>query len=339
MTIEKRKNGQYKIKQMVSGKYYSITLNYKPSKKEAEMLIHQHIASQRTTMPLEGTFESYANKYISSRRNVLKSPSIVKYESMLKNMDKEFKEKSLSDITQEDVQILINKFSVDHAPKTTIDLHGFVSSVISFYRPSLVLRTTLPSKVKTDSYEPTDEDIKAVLKRAEGGRYDVIFNLLVYGLRRSEALAIDVKTDLVDRKEKTTTLLINKSMVVNEDGTYYIRNENKTSDSNRCIEIANELADKMVNQGYVFDGKPHMLNKALTRYQNQLGIPHFNLHKFRHYYASMMLSLGVPITYVETTGGWTHGSQSLRKAYTYSQEQKLKREQEKGVDYIANLLG
>jgi len=47
----------------------------------------------------------------------------------------------------------------------------------------------------------------------------------------------------------------------------------------------------------------------------------------------------VPITYVETSGGWTHGSTSLRNSYTYTQEQKLIEQQEKGADYLANLLG
>jgi len=336
MTIEKR-GDKYRIRQMVDGKRYSVLLDYKPSKREAESLINEKINEESKNLPKLGTFEDYAEKYISAKENVLKSPTRVKYRSMLKNMSEQFKNLQLRDINQEDVQILINEYSVSHSPKSTKDLHGFVASIIGFYRPNLQLRTTLPQAVKKMEYEPTDEDIKAILKRAEGTRYDIIFNLLVYGLRRSEALAVNVETDLFDRKENTTTLLINKALVIDENGEFYVRESNKTTESTRCIEIANALADKMLEAGCVFDGKPHMINKALTRYQEQLGIPHFKLHAFRSYYASMMLSLGVPITYVETTGGWRHGSQALRKAYTYTQAQKLKEEQSKGVEFISKL--
>lgn len=34
MTIEKLPSGSYRIKQMYNGKRYSITLNYKPTKKK-----------------------------------------------------------------------------------------------------------------------------------------------------------------------------------------------------------------------------------------------------------------------------------------------------------------
>lgn len=338
MNIEKNGN-KWRIRMMHKGVKYSLSLDYKPTKKEAERLIYEKIAEEGTDIALNGTFSFYANKYIEAKKSVLKSPTIVKYKSMVSNMPQWFLEKDFKAITQEDVQILVSEHSETHSAKTTKDLHGFVASVFGLYRPSLTLRTTLPTSVKKkDEYEPTDEDIKAILERAKGTRYEIIFNLLVYGLRRSEALAIDISTDLVDRKEKTTTLIINKAKVIGEDGQYYIRQSNKTEESTRRIEISNALADIMTAQGTVFDAPPHMLNKALRRYQDQLGIEHFNLHKFRHYYASMMLSLGVPITFVESSGGWKHGSTALRDAYTYTQEQKLKKEQEKGVEYLSKLL-
>ncbi len=324
---------------MKDGKTYCITLDYKPNKKDAEQMMALKIAKESNDVSILGTFEIYANKYISVKENVLKTPTIVKYKSTIKNMPDWFKTLNLKDITQEDVQLLINEYAVEHKPKGVHDLHGFVASIIKFYRPNLILRTTLPEIPKKDEYEPTDDDIKAILKRAERPEHEIIFNLLVYGLRRSEALAVNVKTDLFDKKEKTTTLAINKAMVIDENGEYYIRNATKTSDSVRNIEILNSLADKMLKQGYVYNGKPHMLNKALNRFQKQLGIPHFKLHSFRSYYSSMMLGMGVPITYVETSGGWKHGSTALRNSYTYSQEQKLKAQQEKGADYLANLLG
>lgn len=336
MNIEKRGN-KYRVRKTYKGKTYSLTFDHKPTKREVDETIAEKVFQDTNEITGTGTFEKYALKYIESKRNVLKSPTIVKYNSTLTNMPSWFKSLDLGEITQENVQIFINEYTLSHSPKSTQDIHGFISSILGFYRPNLVLRTTLPRIVKKAEYEPTDDDIRRILERAEGGRYDVIFNLLVYGLRRSEALAINFNTDLVNRKEKTTTLIINKAMVLGTDKKYYIRDDTKTPESCRTIEIANELADKIIAQGYIFDGPPHMLNKALRRYQDQLGIEHFNLHKFRHYYASMMLGLGVPITFVESSGGWKHGSTALRNAYTYSQEQKLRQQQEIGVDYIQRL--
>lgn len=338
MTIEKR-GSKYRIKQMVDGKYYYITVDYKPTKKEAELLIAQHIGAESEKSPLKGSFEYYGYRYLSTKDNAIKSTSYVKYESSVRNLPEWFKEIEIKDITQEDVQKLVNEHSANHAPKTTKDLHSLISSILGMYRPNFKLNTTLPAEEEDIVYYPTDEDVKAIIKRAEGTRYEVVFNLLLYGLRRSEALAIDVKTDLYNRKEKTTTLRINKAYVLDKTAKqYYVRESNKTKASTREIEISNSLADKMIAQGFIFDGKPHMLNKTLSRYQRQLGITHFKLHEFRAYYASMMMDLGVPLAYIEASGGWEHGSKSLQKIYLYVQNKKLRERQTVGIDYIENVI-
>ena len=44
--------------------------------------------------------------------------------------------------------------------------------------------------------------------------------------------------------------------------------------------------------------KPNRVTKTLLRYQRQLGLRAFRLHDLRHFMATQMLDLGIPITVV-----------------------------------------
>ena len=60
----------------------------------------------------------------------------------------------LNDLTQEKIQRWVNQLAKDHSPKTVANAHGLLSAVLKEYRPSMTLRTTLPSKVQRQRYGP-----------------------------------------------------------------------------------------------------------------------------------------------------------------------------------------
>lgn len=106
-------------------------------------------------------------------------------------------------------------------------------------------------------------------------------------MRRSEICALtleDIEGDMVH---------INKAMVQNEKHEWVIKTT-KTTESTRDIVIPQELADKILEQGYVYKGHQHHISRNLAKVEEQLGIPHFSVHKLRHYFASEMAALGVP---------------------------------------------
>ena len=67
MTIEKLPSGSYRVKQMEKGKMYSVTIPYKPNKKEAFELIQNkinHVVDESIS------FKEAAGKYIDVKKNV-----------------------------------------------------------------------------------------------------------------------------------------------------------------------------------------------------------------------------------------------------------------------------
>lgn len=108
-----------------------------------------------------------------------------------------------------DIKKEINDYSVDRSPKTVRNAHGFISAVLGMFRPGLNISTTLPQKVKKDEYMPTDDDVKRILQRAKGTKFEIPLLLATFGLRRSEICALTLD-DL-----NGNTLTINKALVTN----------------------------------------------------------------------------------------------------------------------------
>ena len=326
MTIEKLPSGSYRIKQQYRGQRYSVTVDHKPTKPEAIQLL----APIMDSLPRPGSFEEYANSYIEAKRNVL-SPSTVRgYESMLKSISKRLKDTPLSAVTAEMVQIEINRLSIELSPKTVYNIHGFISAVLRLYRPNMVLRTTLPQKVKSKPYIPSPEEIKAILDRAKGTRYEVPFWLACFSLRRSEICALTID-DLSD----DNLLTVNKAKVLVSGGGTTIK-KTKTQESTRMIPIPAAIADLIRKNGCVYEGRIGSLLPALYRYQDELGISRFKLHAFRHYFASAALRQ-FPEADVKHVGGWSSGV-VLRNVYDHSLIERDNNAKREITDSIFNQL-
>lgn len=85
----------------------------------------------------------------------------------------------LNDLTQEKIQRWVNQLAKDHSPKTVANAHGLLSAVLKEYRPSVTLRTTLPSKVKAEIQIPSEAEIRAILKGCRGTKYELPIMLAV----------------------------------------------------------------------------------------------------------------------------------------------------------------
>lgn len=151
---------------MYKGKRYRVTFDHKPTDKEVTIALAEKM--QDTNTGARGSFEQYAKEYVSSRSNILSPSSVLTYNKLIKAISDDFKSLNLYDISQADVQKEINDYAETHAPKTVRALHGFISSILASYRPQFNLRTTLPQKKARESYLPSQDDIKAILKSAKG---------------------------------------------------------------------------------------------------------------------------------------------------------------------------
>ena len=307
---------------MINGQRITKTFDHKPTQKEIAVAL----ASEIDNIAPKTAFVSCARKCIERKDSVL-SPATIKnyYEYIDSVIPKWFLNLKMNEITQVDIQTLINDYAKDHKPKTVHNLHGFVSSVIRMYRPNMVIHTALPQKQKYTPYVPSTDEVKAILEVSEHSQYHIPFQLGVLGMRRGEVCALtmdDVKGNIVT---------ITKALTYSKDKGWFVKPMPKTEESNREIFIPNALVEEIQSTGYIYDGFPNMLLKALHRYQKELGIPSFRFHDLRHFYASYAHSMGMSDADIMKSGGW-RSSHVMKNVYRHAMKETLQENQA----FIAN---
>ena len=296
MTIDKHGN-KWRIRELYNGIRYTVTLDHKPTRREAQDLINERINNGQVST--SDTFQKAAESYTELKSNILSPWTINGYNTILRALSDNFKNTKLSNLDGIAVQKEINKYSATHSPKSTRNAHGFISAVLKVYKPNMSLCTSLPQKAKFEPNTPSEDDIKRIIDAAAGSQYEIVFRLGCYGMRRGEICAI-TSADI-----NGNMLKINKAKV--KDGkTFIVRPMPKTTESNREIYIDDKLADMIRSKdGEIYPGNPDRINKRLTEIQKNLGIEHFRFHDLRAYYASMAHALGIPDAYIMANGGWS----------------------------------
>lgn len=309
MTIEKR-GTSYRIRQTVNGERYSITVPYKPSKKEAFDLIQDKINHRVNT---QISFDDAAKQYIKVKSNVLSPSTIRGYNTILRNIPDKFKAYDINEINDFTVQKLINDYSSDHEPKSVRNLNGFISAVIRLFIPSMVFHITLPQKKRKSPYTPSVDDVKRLLDESADTEYYVALYLAVMSLRRSEICALTID-DLSD----DNMLTINKALVPSDDG-YVLKETPKTDASYRTVVIPDDVAGRIREQGYVFKYQPQAIDQYIRRTLPKLGIPQFSVHKLRHFFASYAHDLGYSDAQIQKMGGWATDN-VMKAVYRHAME-------------------
>lgn len=329
MKIEKLPSGSYRIRKMYKGNTYTVVFDYKPTQKEAMRAMAAEldkVHAKSETM----TFRVAAQKYIDSKKNVLSPSTIRGYSGIIRQISDVFLGSNIYDITALDVQSEINRMAENCSPKTVRNHHGFISAVLGTFRPDLKLNTTLPQKLKTDPYIPSDDDVRRILEYANGTEFEIPIILACYGMRRSEICALtldDLSGDI---------LSITKAKVQNENLEWVIKTT-KTTASTREIVIPLEVADKIREKGYVYKGYPGEITKFLTATQKKLGIPLFSVHKLRHYFASKMSAMNIPEEDIMRFGGW-ETDYVMKGVYRHAMEDKNRDAQRAAADKLGNTL-
>ncbi len=297
MKIEKLPSGSYRIRKMYKGETHTIVFDYKPTQKEAMQAMAVELDKVKCAAGSQLTFFKAAESYVDTKRNVLSPRTIKEYAEMARRFPEWFSSLPVSDITQVQINKLVNELSLDKSPKTVRNYHGFLTAILGTFYPSLRICTTLPQKLKNEPYTPSREDVKRILATVKDTPYEIPITLACYGMRRSEICALgtdDIEGDVVH---------IHKAMVLNENKEWIIKTT-KTTESTRDIIIPMVLAEKIRKQGYVYRGHPNSISDYLLKTEKRLGIPHFSIHKLRHYFASEMSALGVPEADILKMGGW-----------------------------------
>lgn len=311
MTIDRQKSGNYRIRQMVDGKMYSVTVPFKPSKKRAEELIREKIMSSGGNVK-DLDFYTASMRYIDVKSNVLSPATIRGYNTILRNIPDYFKSMQLAEINDYELQKFINDYSAEHSPKSVRNIYGFVRAVIRLFEPKSDISATLPQKRRLEPHIPTREDALRLLDHSRGTEYFCAIYLAILGLRRSEICALTL-----DDLDKDNTLHITKALVPSDDG-YILKQTTKTDDSYRTIVLPDELADAIRKQGYVFRYQPQAIDQFIRRSLPKLGIEQFSVHRLRHFFASYAHDLGYSDAQIQKMGGWSASSDVMKRVYRHA---------------------
>ena len=320
MKSEKTSANTYRVRKTYKGKRFDVYFDHEPDDREIFIAVAEKLQECADIIP-RGSFESYCNKYIDSKSNVLSPSTLGGYRKIVRILSDDFKKKNLYDIAQIDIQNEVNRYALDHSPKSVRNLHGFISAVLGVFRPNLNISTSLPQKKKFAHNLPTTQDVQKILKASEGTPYHIPFQLAVLGMRRSEicsATPEDIHGNY---------LTINKASIYDEDNHLITRDNTKTVESTREIYLPDKLIKEIRDAGTIFDLTPPMLVHTLHKYQDELKIERFRFHDLRAYYVSYAHSLGIPDVYIMKAGGWKtdYVMKNVYRNALKDQEEKMQR--------------
>jgi integrase len=244
--------------------------------------------------PSKMTVTQAVDRYIESKSSVLSPSTIRGYRGIQETRMDDILEVHLEDLTQERVQRWVNGLAKRVSAKTVANAHGLLSTVLREYRPSMVLRTTLPQKVRPDIQIPSESDLKDIMAAAKGTRYELPIALAIWlGLRQSEIVGLTWDCF------KGDTLHIRQAVVEGENGPE--QKGTKTYSGKRTIKLPQYLKDLIEAQPKTGDQitplSGHAIYNGFSRICEKAGVPHYRFHDLRHANASIMLSLGIPDKY------------------------------------------
>ena len=269
-------------------------------KARLRLTISQYLDEHRDGTDLR-IFKDAMRNFIKVKTPVLSPSTMREYEGCRKlflNRYPDFCNLALSDIRQSNVQDIVNDMvGRGLSPKSVRNYIGFISSVLTTaaYRMPIA---TLPQKIKPEYNVPSEETMMIVMKAAAGTNLEIPLSLAVFGLRRSEIMAMkpeDIEGNIVH---------IRRAAVRNVNGKV-VEKTTKTYESDRFVQIPASLANKIRKQGYVIDCCPETFSRRLSRFLAKHGIDHFRLHDLRHFFVSYCHNiLRLPDAQIQKLGGW-----------------------------------
>lgn len=312
MTIEKLPSGSYRITQMLQGKRYRITIDYRPKKYEAEDLLNDLIYGEGESPPVKDSVAAMADKYIRTCEIEKKSPATIRgYKSIKRNTPQWFLDISFNMLSSEQYRKVVEEYGKTHSHKSTKNFNGFYKRVCADLKHIKSTKVQFPTDTPKFEYKPLTKDVKAILEYAKGSNYECALRLACCGLRRGEIVAI-TSADL----DKDDLLTINKDKVY--DGhKYVLKDHPKTQASNRIIKIPHYTAELIRKQGAAYNGFPDNIYRYLVKAQKALDIPRFRLHMLRHYTAAYLHKKGFTDMQVMNYLGWDK-IETMQEIYNYN---------------------
>lgn len=307
----KLSSGSYRVQATVNGRRMSFTRDKEEDAVNAALLamVSQSTdETERFKTLSKVTFDSAVKTYINNRKNVLSPSTIKAYDSMRRTRFQSIMSLSLTE--RIDWQRVVNEEAEEVSAKTLKNSWGMIRSVLAENNID-VRNVRLPQVIHNRRPFLEPEQMITFVKAIEGHKYELPYLLCLHGLRRSEMLAL-TKEDITDR-----FIRVHGAVVMNIDGEFVHKEENKTATSKRNVPIMIPRVKELVKEcetDILCPWNPSTVSKPLTTVCKHLGFPDVGLHGLRRSFASLCYHLGVSEAQTMEWGGWSDIS-TMRKIY------------------------
>lgn len=284
-----------------------------PTKKEAERMASMYKYDPQKELY---TFSELMDHYLNNKDAVLSPTTLRSYKSMSKTLEKDYpKFCQKKEITQDDVQKLINTMAKIRSPKTCKNYNGFISAVLG---DSSDFNIKLPQQIKRPSKIPNESEFKAILEDVRDTELEIPVWLGSFCMmRRSEICGLklsDIDGDIIHIHNARVKAVDNK----------YVEKTTKTVTSDRYIQAPQFIIDKINEKGYVTEMTPGAISDAFHRVVTRLGITGMVFHGLRHWGASYRHSeLNIPTAHIQKDGGWKNAA-TLENIYRHALDDQHK---------------
>lgn len=338
LTVSKKVDGKRK-------RYYrTVTVRNKTELNRAMKKFEFDIMNGKLDKPKsELTLYQVCDKMCEEHLSVgVKPLTVVAYEGALKRIRQyDVSKKTYSDVTNGDIQLLINAMEKKYSGATVNFTYRFIKNALEAYEAiegftSPITKVTIKSKANKDVESFGEDDFKKIcqsLGKLELPQKVCVELALFCGLRRGEALGLKwghIKDNCISVSE-------NRERV----GGVWITQAPKTKSSIRTVAMIEslkndleELHKQYLDQGFI---SPYILldpiGQPFTEYDviNSLkelykfaGVEYKSYHKLRHTYASFLIWLKTDVNITSsmlghanptmTLGVYTHDFEDSKKA-------------------------
>lgn len=307
-------SGSYRVRVYINREYIcSVTA---PTEKEA--LKKALLIEGKNLIDTSITVREAIEDYISMKDNIL-SPSTMKaYVSMSENRFPTLQPVKLKKLTLPMIQYAVNSEASYVSYKTLKNAYALLCSALRMHHVTLDLDSIdLGEPAKKEIYIPTEEQIIKLYQAVSGTEMEVpILLASQYGLRRSEICGL--RAEDIDWQNKT--MHIHSGDVFDKDGHLIHKPTPKTLSSNRYMALDDDMLELL--KDYSFSLTPEQISGRFKRLLKRHKIGHIRFHDLRHYYASVMLMLGVPNKYASANMGHS-GDEMLKRVYQHMMQNKM----------------
>lgn len=309
ITAKKLPSGSWHCQVMSNGIRRSFTA---ATKIEAEQAAAEWKLSGKSP---NGTLGQAIDRYISSREKILSPSTLRRYRKFQELNFKSLQRRSLATITQSDVQQEMNAMKSQYSAKTVRNAWGFLCAV--FRENGINYTVTLPQVVEAPHAFLEPEQIKPFVDALKGEKLELPILLALHGLRRSEVMDLEWK----DIDLKKSALNVSGAAVMDSDGIWVHKAENKNQSSRRTVPILiprlKELLEETPKNGkYVVSCNPNSIYNAANRVCEKLGFPKVGVHGLRHTFVSLCYHKGISELATMKLCGYAD-FRTMRKIYTH----------------------